>query len=159
MIREVQTNAANCSTLKLTLKKYLHFGVCWTSRLGVCWTLYRGLSNISHLERMFVFKYVTLIIWINIVTIVKIKTFLTLGHYFRKFRDKLLQKCDEGIGFWLQLYKNTRAFQVHLRRLHFLVFHTRISVNNCRGQTTIQTVLTGITIHTPLSSLDEELCS
>ena len=101
---------------------------------------------------MFVFKYVTLIIWINIVTIVKIKAFLTLGHYFKKFVDKLLQKCEEGIEFRLKLYKNTREFQVHLRHLHFLVFRTRISLNNCQAQTTIQTIPTGINIHAPLSS-------
>ena len=99
MTREVETNADNCSTLKLMLKKYLHFGACWTGRLGVCWTLYRGLSNIPHPERMFVFKYVTLIILINIVTIVKIKAFLTLGHYFKKFGDKLLQKCAKESNF------------------------------------------------------------
>jgi hypothetical protein len=121
MTRDVGTNAANCSTLKLTLKKYVHFGACWTGHLGVCWTLYRGLSNIPHLERMFAFKYVKLIILINMVTIVKIKAFLTLEHYFKKFGDRLLQKCDEGIEFRLKLYKNTREVQVHPRRLHFLV--------------------------------------
>jgi hypothetical protein len=84
----IKTNNQCCQLYKSNFgaNKCLHPGEYWTGNFKYCWTLYWGLSAISQLKSMSVFRHVELIIGRNKVTLVG-----TIIYDVRKYGCKILK--------------------------------------------------------------------